>query len=67
MSIFWVAHLETANFEFTAYGSDSENARDILRVAFEKHILNRRGWLTWDEVSGDVWLEEVNLGSVSIR
>lgn len=58
----FIARLETANFTFEAYGTDEANAREILRAAFEKHISAAKGWLTWEEVEPDVWVEKRNFG-----
>lgn len=61
------ARLETTNFEFVAYGFNTQAVKKLLKNAFEAHIEKTGGWLTWADVECDVWCEEVIPNSVTIR
>lgn len=62
-----IAHLETTNFDFAGYGKDAEEAEKVLRQEFTRHMANRYGSLTWDDVAEDVWVETVRVGTAVVR
>ena len=61
------ARLETRNFEFVAYATDTLTAAMLLKKSFESHIESADGSLTWNEVIDSVWYEEIVLNTVTIR
>jgi hypothetical protein len=63
----YVAHLETRNYEFTAYGHNQTEALAMLKRAFVRHIDNHRGSLAWLDVREDAWVEKIELGTAVVR
>lgn len=61
-----IAHLETRHFSFSAYGSTEEEARNLLRRAWDKHRQYSPEIWTWEELEleEDVWCQFVRLGDV---
>jgi hypothetical protein len=60
------AKLETRNFEFVAYSTDSGTAKKLLKNAFIAHINHANGSLAWIEVEIDIRFEEIILNTVVI-
>jgi hypothetical protein len=60
--MFYLAELETTNFTFTAYAETKLEALQILQSTFEDHIKRHHGFLTWEDVAGDVFVISRNLG-----
>jgi hypothetical protein len=61
------AKLETSNFEFVAYSSNTVTASQMLKQAFIDHIEKNLGSLTWLEVQADVYFEEIILNTVVVK
>jgi hypothetical protein len=63
----YIARLETRNWEFAGYGNTPDEARDLLRKKFLKTMSDRFATLTWSEASADLWIEEVTIGTATVR
>jgi len=65
--IFYIAHLETQNFEFHAYAETPALARDLMEKAWKKHAKQTGAWLTWEEVAEWVTVHPMEMNSAHRR
>lgn len=64
---FYVGTLETRDFVFTAYGKSIDDVSFFMKCAWKKHARQTGAWLTWEELSDDVRIEEIRFGDVTIH
>ena len=59
----YLATMHTGHFEFRAIGESEENARDLLRLAWERHTEDFGGW-DWEFIEDCVSVDFLRLGDV---
>lgn len=57
-----LGRLQTRNYEWVTITETTDQALENLKASWESHREESGAWLTWDDVSEDVWLEPFNLG-----
>lgn len=65
--IFYVAYLETQNFEFHAYATTAAEARNLMAKAWKKHAKQTGAWLTWEEVAEWVTVHPMEMNTAHRR
>lgn len=58
------AYVETRSFTFEAFGEDEVEAVGLLNLAWLRHQRDTGATLTWEELSEDVWTQELRVGDV---
>lgn len=60
--VFYIAHFETATFEFFAYGETPALARELMQKQWAKHVKQTGASLLWEQIAPwvDVTPTEMN-------